>query len=197
MFLALLLATRPAAAECTGDLIVVLVDPQAYKEANDHVLGAITSVGRGISHVPVIGWVGDLINFPLSISSLEAFGWAQRATQDWMDEMGIEGTVAQRAVPHRPSGWLHFDSGTGQIEPDSLVLSKNPAVFWLDVDIALWVHVDRPKQAAKAASGRGIGLFPRSPREQANAAVFNAMATSVMMERHMDAFVHLGEDACE
>lgn len=191
MILALLGLARSAhAAECTGDLLIVLVDPLAYERANDAVLNAFMSVGDAVG-----GGLGGLITFPLSIgSSSDAWRRATENLREWMTDNGVAGTVDTTA-PRRPSGWLVYDNSANQFVQSELVQSRNVVIPWERINEAISVHLDSPHQAVRATTGRGLGWFPKEPHAQANYLVAATLAPW-MLQQKMDAFVHLGEGYC-
>ncbi len=198
MILASLLLSFSSAysAECTGDLRIVLVDPLAYKRANDEILDTIMLTGDVVSWVPGGKDLAGVLTFPLTIGSTsDAWRDAKRGILTWMGDNGVHGSISM-VSPGRAAGWMLFDAEEGTLASSPLVEASNPVAFWENQDMAINVHIDDPRQAAKAVTGRGLGWFPKTPRLKAHTAILEAIAPW-MKAKHMNAFAHLGAGFCD
>ncbi len=189
----LLLVLSANAAECSGDIAVVLVNPVAVARANSVVADALMMGGDA----GLLGDMSRLITFPLSIG-LSNDGWdmARRRIDGWMKEIGIPGEASVWGLSPRRSGWLSLNTATGGVAAADLVQPGDPALQGLFPDErAIYIRVDDPQAAARSATGRGLGMFPASPRLTAQAAVVEALVP-VLRSLNVDAFAHVGGGYC-
>lgn len=189
--LLLSLLSLTLAKECTGDVEIVLVDPVATERARDQLSDAV------LKGAELFGALGTVAKFALS-TGLNSDGWlhSQAAISDWMATNGVEGSVELGRLSARDH-WYRLAPDRQTWVEETLIQPGLPRFYgFFPQDTAIFVRIANPRQAIRAATGRGLGWFPPSPRLKAQAAVVQAMVPS-MVANHLDAFVSFGEGACQ
>ena len=194
MLIALALTAAASAAECTGDIEIVLQDAVKTDRDNDRTLDGVLTV------IDLIPFDLDLVAKLALHPGLKSDAWkdAGRWVADDIAKLGVDGTVAVGGLRIRSeltgAGWLWMDGGhplnAGSLigaSPDDLAKPFDFTPF------ALYVHLNDPVAAARAV-GRPVGAT-KLPHLTANLNVVLALYQP-MMQQYMFSWVHPGGDAC-